>query len=185
MNVKYLVVLSALILLMGVGASPALSGQNDTPLPVAEGCLTDDDLLPDDSAALEGVEIGRIFWDVTIADPALLVGRLGVIAQTYRDMVRQGVTPEMILAFRGGSIHLLVTDISRLPEELREGAQDVQQRLERLMELPGVRVEACYIAMRRVPLEPQNLMRGVHTVNNTFLSAMGYSQKGYVPLPIN
>lgn len=185
MKIKHLAALAALVLLFGVGASPALSGQNDKPLPVADGCLTDDDLLPDDSMALEGVETGRIFWDVTIADPALLAGRLGVIAQTYRDMVRQGVTPEMILAFRGGAVRLLVADVGTQPEESRAGVQDVQQRLEQLMELPGVRLEACYIAMRRVPLEPQNLMRGLHTVNNTFLSAMGYSQKGYVPIPIH
>ncbi|WP_052812868.1 hypothetical protein [Desulfonatronum thioautotrophicum] len=185
MKVKHLAILAALTMLLGAGASPAFSGQSNSPFPVADGCLTDEDLLPDDSVALEGVEIGRIFWDVTIADPSLLAGRLGVIDQTYRDMVRQGVTPEMVLAFRGGSVRLLVADHSRLPEETREGAQSVQQRLERLMELPGVRLEACYIAMRRVPLEPQNLMPGLHTVNNTFLSAMGYGQRGFISIPIH
>lgn len=151
----------------------------------AEGCQTDDDKRPHDRLALEGVKVGRIFWDITIADPVVLVGRLKVIAETYRDMVRQGVKPEMILAFRGGSVRLLNADVAKLSKELQAGAIEVQQHLDRMMELPGVRIESCYIAMRRVPLEPENLARGIHTVNNTFLSAMGYGQKGYISIPIH
>lgn len=143
------------------------------------------DQRPDDRAALAGVVVGRIFWDVTIGDPALLAGRLGVIDETYRDMVRQGVTPEMVLAFRGGAIRLLNADLQHLPEELRAGAAEVQRRLQALRERTGVRLEACYIAMRRVPLEPENLMPGIEAVGNTFLSAMGYGQKGYVAIPIH
>lgn len=154
--------------------------------PAAEQCSTDDnENRPDDRVALEGVEVGRIFWDITIADPATLAGRIAVISETYRDMVRQNVVPEMILAFRGGSVRMLNADLSKIPDEQRENTAELQQRLERLMEQPGVRLESCYIAMRRVPLEPENMMRGVHTVNNTFLSAMGYGQKGYIALPIH
>lgn len=162
--------------------------QQTAPKPaVAEGCQTDetDKNRPNDRAALEGIKVGRIFWDVTIADPGVLAGRLSVIIDTYRDMVRQGVTPEMILAFRGGSVRLLVRDLSRLPEDMRDKTRDVQERLQRLLDMPGVRLEACYIAMRRVPLEPENLMKGIVTVNNTFLSAMGYGQRGYISLPIH
>lgn len=153
----------------------------------AEGCQSDenDKNRPHDRVALEGVKVGRILWDVTIADPVVLAGRLSVIIDTYRDMVRQGVTPEMILAFRGGSVRLLVRDLTKLPEDMRDKARDVHDRLQRLLDLPGVRLEACYIAMRRVPLEPENLMKGIVTVNNTFLSAMGYGQKGYIALPIH
>lgn len=153
-----------------------------------EHCLTDEEYearQPNDRAALEGIEVGRIFWDVTIGDPKLLFGRLGVIDQTYRDMVRQNVTPEMILAFRGGSVRLLASDLSGHSEESRPDIQDLQQRLQQIIELPGVRMESCYIAMRRVPLEPENLIRGIETVNNTFLSAMGYGQRGFISLPIH
>lgn len=155
--------------------------------PPAEYCQTAEDngQRPDDRVALAGVEVGRIFWDVTIADPWVLAGRLGVIDETYRDMVRQRVTPEMVLAFRGGAIRLLNADPQRLPEDLRDGAAQVQRQLQAMLELPGVRMEACYIAMRRVPLEPENLMPGIKAVGNTFLSAMGYGQKGYVAIPIH
>lgn len=138
---------------------------------VAEYCQTyeeGDNGRPDDRAALAGVEVGRIFWDVTIADPAALAGRLGVIDKTYCDMVRQGITPEMVQAFRGGAVRLLTADLAPLPEELRKQAVEAQRRLSQMLELPGVRMESCYIAMRRVPLEPENLMAGIKTVGNTF-----------------
>lgn len=140
---------------------------------------------PDDSVALEGVEVGRILWDVTIGDPEFLASRLAVIKQTYRDLVRQDVAPEMVLAFRGGSVRLLSEDLELLDEEDREAAQEAQRLLKNLADLPGVRLESCYIAMRRVPLEADELLSDVNTVGNTFLSAMGYGQKGYVTIPIH
>ncbi|ADH87319.1 hypothetical protein [Desulfurivibrio alkaliphilus] len=173
-----------LLLVLGLLPFTPLAGGAD-PAP-AEYCQADEDgeKRPGDRAALAGVEVGRIFWDVTIADPWALAGRLGVIEETYCDMVRQGVTPEMVLAFRGGATRLLNADPQHLPEELREGAAEVQRHLQTMLERPGVQMEACYIAMGRVPLEPENLMPGVKAVGNTFLSAMGYGQKGYVSIPI-
>lgn len=152
----------------------------------AGDCPTDDEKKdrPNDRVALQGVKVGRIFWDITIADPKVLAGRIGVIDETYRDMVRQGVTPEMVLAFRGGAVRLLNADLGRIPEDQRDGTADSQRRLKQLMQQPGIRVEACYIAMRRIPLEPENMMRGVHTVGNTFLSAVGFGQKGYISIPV-
>ena len=140
---------------------------------------------PNDAAALEGVEVGRILWDVTISDPEFLAGRLAVIKQTYRDLVRQDVTPKMVLAFRGGSVRLLSEDLEFLDEEDREAAKEAQKLLKNLASQPGVRLESCYIAMRRVPLEADHLLSDVHTVGNTFLSAAGYGQKGYVSIPIH
>jgi hypothetical protein len=139
---------------------------------------------PDDREALRDIKIGRIFWDVTIADPVQLLGRLEVIEKTHRDMVHQDVRPEMILAFRGGSVRLL-TDLENVGPEHRAGAAEVQAKLRTLLALPGVRMESCYIAMRRVPLGSGELMEGIEAVGNTFLSAMGYGQKGYVSIPIH
>ena len=184
--IRILVFLMSISFCLSVVAGPTNAQQRGSSgQPVAEGCQTDDDKRPHDRLALEGVKVGRIFWDITIADPVVLVGRLKVIEETYRDMVRQGVTPNMILAFRGGSVRLLSADLTKLSKELQTGAIEVQQHLSKMMELPNVRIESCYIAMRRVPLEAENMIKGIHTVNNTFLSAMGYGQKGYIALPIH
>lgn len=165
-------VLLVATLTTAVGAEPpaASEGQNDR---------------PDDRVALAGVETGRIFWDITIADAYVLAGRLAVVATTYDDMVRQGVTPEMVLAFRGGAVRLLAADLALVPADQRDGAVDVQRRLQELLAQSGVRLETCYIAMNRVSMEPEDMMPGVNTVGNTFLSAMGFSQQGYVSIPLH
>ncbi len=138
-----------------------------------------------DSVALEGIEVGKIAWDVTQGNPSILTGRLDVIHETYRDMQRQAVTPKMLFTFRGGAILLLQRDIDALPLADQADAELAQARLAELIALPGVRMEACQIAMRRAGLEAEDLIPGVHAVGNTFLSLMGFGQRGYITLPIN
>lgn len=138
-----------------------------------------------DGVALQGVEVGRIIWDVTQGDPALLSGRLAVVRQTYEDLKRQQVRPDMVFAFRGGAVLSLNRDLDRLPFAQRNDVEAVQQQLAALLELPGVRMEACQIAMRRVEMTADDLIPGVHQVGNTFLSLMGFAQRGYVTIPLN
>lgn len=138
-----------------------------------------------DAVALQGVEVGRIIWDVTQGDAALLSGRLAVVRQTYEDMRRQKVRPEMVFAFRGGAVLLLNRELERVPFAQRNDVEAVQQQLAALLELPGVRMEACQIAMRRADMTAADLIPGVHQVGNTFLSLMGFVQRGYVTIPLN
>jgi intracellular sulfur oxidation DsrE/DsrF family protein len=140
---------------------------------------------PDDAYALQGVDTGRILWDITQGSPALLKARLAVMEETFQDMVRQHVKPEMVLAFRGAAVLLLDRNLSHTSFEDGQDARDVQASLAEFVALPGVRLEACYIAMRRGPMTPEDLVDGVHAVGNTFLSTVGYSQKGFVSIPIN
>lgn len=139
----------------------------------------------DDRVALEGIEVGKIAWDVTQGNPGILRGRLNVILETYRDMQRQDVEPRMLFTFRGGAVLLLQKDISALPLSDQDEAEQVQRQLAELQALPGVRMEACQIAMRRAGLEPDDLIPGIHAVGNTFLSLMGFGQRGYITIPIN
>lgn len=139
----------------------------------------------DDRVALEGVEVGKIAWDVTQGNPATLSGRLDVIHETYQDMVRQGVKPRMLFTFRGGAVLLLQKNLDALPLADQADAEQVQQSLAHLNTLPGVRMEACQIAMRRAGIGADELIPGVHAVGNTFLSLMGFGQRGYITIPIN
>lgn len=141
---------------------------------------------PGDAAALAGVEEGRIIWDVTLADPAALSGRLDVVVETYDDMVRQGVTPRMVFAFRGGAARIIAGDIDdHFTIEQRNAVEEVQEKLAALQERAGVTMEACDIATRRFQLGQDDLMPGIDLVGNTFLSLMGYGQQGYVAIPLN
>jgi len=148
--------------------------------------MTADMPRPDDARSLQGIEEGRILWDVTAADPDKLLARLGVIEQTYRDLERQGVTPRMVFAFRGGAVRLLTRDA---PERDIENAQtilQIQDRLRELAALDGVeRMEACSIATRRVGITQNELVDPIVEVGNTFVTAAAYAQRGYAKIKID
>ena len=141
---------------------------------------------PDDAHALEGIEEGRILWDVTLSDPGKLLARLGVIEQTYRDLERQGVMPRMVFGFRGGSVRLLTRDA---PDRDMENAQTILQihaRLAELHALEGVeRMEVCSIASRRAGITQADLVDPLVEVGNTFVTAAAYAQRGYAKIKID
>lgn len=140
---------------------------------------------PGDERALAGIETGRILWDVTLGDPQQLASRLDVIRETYDDLVRQGVEPDMVFAFRGGAAGLITGSTDHLALGEVTAVERVHERLRALQQLDGVHMEACNIATRRFELGQDDLLPGIHLVGNTFLSMMGYGNQGYTAIRID
>ncbi|MFP4463182.1 MAG: hypothetical protein ACLFO0_04940 [Guyparkeria sp.] len=141
---------------------------------------------PDDSHALQGIEEGRILWDVTAADPDTLLARLAVIEQTYRDLERQGVTPRMVFGFRGGAVRLLTRDAAERDIDNAQTILEIQTKLAELHALDGIdRMEVCSIASRRAGITQADLVEPLVEVGNTFVSAAAYAQRGYTKIKID
>lgn len=139
---------------------------------------------PADSAALEGVSTGKVVWDINSGDPRKLSLYLKVIQETYDDLVRQGVTPDMIFAFRGRSVLLISTEREEIPLEQHVYLDEVAELLADLNKRPGVKMEACSVACRLFGVEAEKLLPGIRAVGNTFVSLIGYQTKGYGTIPI-
>ncbi len=141
---------------------------------------------PSDNRAINGMQTGKILWDITLANPENLLSRLNVLEETYEDMIRQKIKPQMIFTFRGGAAGLIARDLSHLDIDKAAAVGQVQYKLSELMKRPGIHMEACQIATRRFNLTEQNqLMPGILLVGNTFLSIMGYENKGYTTIRID
>ena len=158
---------------------------------------------PDDARSLQGLEEARILWDVTAAEPAKLLARLGVIdprepaarryldapiviEQTYRDLERQGVTPRMVFGFRGGSVRLLTRDAVERDIDHAQTILQIQSKLAELHALAGVeRMEVCSIASRRSGITQADLVEPLVEVGNTFVTAAAYAQRGYAKIKID
>ncbi|WP_018875039.1 DsrE family protein [Thioalkalivibrio sp. ALJ1] len=140
---------------------------------------------PSDERAIAGLENGRILWDITIGDPERLIARLSVIEETYDDMVRQGLEPEMMFAFRGGAAGMIAASTDHLELEDVSAVRHIHERLEDLLAREGVHMEACSIATRRFDLTQDDLLPGIQLVGNTFLSIMGYESQGYATIRID
>ena len=139
---------------------------------------------PADRAALEGVAVGKVVWDINTGDPRKLSLYLEVIQETYDDLIRQSVAPDMVFAFRGASVLLISTDLEAVPFEQHLDVEAVAALLADLNKRPGVKMEACTVACRLYGVEAENLLPGVQAVGNTFVSLIGYQAKGYAIIPI-
>jgi len=130
---------------------------------------------PDDREALAGLKTAKVIFDVRVPDLDKLVFNLKLLNETFEGQVAQGVTPKMVVAFRGPGVKLMTTNV--LDEEALS--------LLRMLVKKGVRFEACAVAMRVFKVDPAGLVPEVTLVANVFNSYIGYQNKGYAMIAIN
>ncbi len=138
---------------------------------------------PDDADALRNVDKGKVVFDINMGDAKKMTLYLAVIRETVDDLRRQGVEPDVILAFRGRSVGL----ISKNREKMELTEFDHLDRIaEQLADLrkQGVRMEACSVATRLFKVDNATLLDGIKPVGNTFVSLTGYQAQGYANIPI-
>lgn len=137
---------------------------------------------PDDADALNNISEGKVVWDITTGSPKKLLVYLNVIQQTYDDLMRQNVKPEMIFTFRGPVLKLISTPPSDLEEETAH--KEALDLLRVMSQRPGVKMESCSVATRLMGIDNETIIPEVKPVGNTFVSLIGYQHKGYALIPI-
>lgn len=130
---------------------------------------------PEVSEALSGLTAARVIFDVRVPDLEKLVFNLRLFDETFDGIEKQGVTADVIVAFRGPGVRLLTA--SALDEEALD--------LLRTLKKKGVRFEVCAVAMRVFKADPAKLLPEVKLVPNGFYSLIGYQNKGYATIAIN
>lgn len=138
---------------------------------------------PTDAKALEGVDHGRVVFDLNNSDPEGLALYLMVIRETHEDFTDQGVEPDIILAFRGKAVTMVSEDRERFELTEFEHLDAIEEHLAALKD-KGVRMEACSVATRLFGVDNGELLPGVEPVRNTFVSLTGYQAQGYAVIPI-
>lgn len=140
---------------------------------------------PTNARALEGVEDGKVVWNITLAKPRPLTLQMKVIQQTYKDLEQAGLAPHMVLAFHSRNVHYLAEDLSEIPLDIQEPVEKFSKQLGKLLKLEGVRVEACGLANQAFGMENEAVRDGVAVVKNSYVSFIGYQKKGYAIIGIH
>lgn len=140
---------------------------------------------PSDEDALQGLTEGKVVWDVTVSSPARLLFLMQVIEETYDDLVRQNIKPDMVFTFHGRVLKLISTEPLELSLDEEEAHEALVQLIQKLSARPGVRMESCSVAARFLGIDNHTIISGVKPVGNTFVSLIGYQQKGYAFIPID
>lgn len=138
---------------------------------------------PNDSDALKGVAKGKVVFDVNMIDAKKMTLYLAVIRETVDDLKRQGVEPDVVLAFRGQSVRLISKDREQMELTDFEHLDRIAGQLADL-QANGVRMEACSVATRLFNIDNATLLDGIKPVGNTFVSLTGYQAQGYANIPI-
>lgn len=139
---------------------------------------------PNDQLALAGLQTGKAVFDVTTKDPARLLFTVKVIEETWEGMKSQGVTPDFVISFRGGSLPLLRAHPESMSERDEALLREVRERLNGMQD-HLTRKEACNVAGRLFKVTPDQLASGIHMVGNSLISLIGYQNKGYAIVPMN
>jgi intracellular sulfur oxidation DsrE/DsrF family protein len=138
---------------------------------------------PNDADALKGVETGKVVFDMNTASAEKTALYLSVIGETVNDLVRQGVEPDVILAFRGPTVKLISKEREHADPADLEHLDKIAAQLAELQR-QGVRMESCSVATRMLNVDNDQLLDGIKPVGNTFVSLTGYQAQGYAVIPI-
>ncbi len=136
--------------------------------------------VPDDRAALEGLKQAKVAFDITTGDAKALLGTLNVIDETRQSLIKQGVTPHILLAFRGPATLLVQSDQKKIKQEDRETAARIAAKLKDLRGASGIDgLEQCSIAARHLGVNKADVRPEITVVGNGWISLMAYQAKGY------
>ena len=122
----------------------------------------------------------KIAFDFTDGNAQGLITRLTVIDLTRKQLIESGVTPKMVLAFRGDASYYTQTNLSMIKEADRADALTIAAKLRELRNANGVEaLEQCNVPLASRKLKPADLMQEVKLVPNGWISLANYQQKGY------
>jgi len=146
----------------------------------ATGAAWSQAVAPDNKAALAGVKEMKIAFDITDGSPDVLLAKLNVIDLTRRQLIADGVTPRIVMAFRGDASFFTQTDQDKIKPADREGAAKVAAKIREMRGASGVEsLEQCSVPLPARKLRNEDVMQEVKLVGNGWISLVSYQQKGY------
>ena len=122
----------------------------------------------------------KVAFDITDANPQVLITKLTVIDLTRKQLIESGITPRMVLAFRGDASYYTQTNLMMVKEADRADALKIASQLRELRKANGVEaLEQCNVPLASRKLKPADVMQEVKVVPNGWISLVAYQQKGY------
>ena len=129
---------------------------------------------------LAGMKEMKIAFDITDANPKVLLSKLEVIDETRQSLLKQGVTPKFVLAFRGEASRFVQTDIDKIKPEDRELAAKVLAKVKALKQAQGVEsLEQCSIPLRQREIAESKVAPEIKVVENGWIALVSYQARGY------
>ena len=135
---------------------------------------------PTSAVALAGMKEMKMAFDVVDGNPAVLLLKLNTIDLTRKQLIAAGVTPKMVIAFRGEASYYTQLDLGKVKENDRADALQIRAKIKELSRAPGVEtLEQCNVPLESRKIKPADVMQEVRVVGNGWISLVSYQAKGY------
>ena len=122
----------------------------------------------------------KLAFDFTDASPVVLLNKLNNVDVTRQQLIDNGITPRIVMTFRGNASYFTQTDLSAVKEADRADALKVAAKLREMKRAPGVQgLEQCNLPLADRKLKPADLMQEVKLVPNGWIALGAYQQQGY------
>lgn len=122
----------------------------------------------------------KLAFDFTDANPVVLLNKLNNVDVTRQQLIESGVTPKIVMVFRGNASYFTQTNLAAVKEAERADALKVAAKLREMKKTPGVQgLEQCNLPLADRKLNPADLMQEVKLVPNGWIALGAYHQQGY------
>jgi intracellular sulfur oxidation DsrE/DsrF family protein len=122
----------------------------------------------------------KLAFDFTDANPVVLLNKLNNVDVTRKQLIESGVTPKIVMTFRGNASFFTQTNLAAVKETERADALKVAAKLRDMKNAPGVQgLEQCNLPLADRKLNPADLMQEVKLVPNGWIALGAYQQQGY------
>jgi intracellular sulfur oxidation DsrE/DsrF family protein len=122
----------------------------------------------------------KLAFDFTDGNPVVLLNKLNNVDVTRKQLIDSGITPKIVMTFRGNASYFTQTDLGAVQEKDRADALKVATKLRELKKATGVQgLEQCNLPLADRKLKPADLMQEVKLVPNGWIALGGYQQQGY------
>ena len=144
------------------------------------GCAATPEPTVTAAAAPAGAREMKMAFDLTDGGTDPLIRKLDAIETTRKQLIEAGITPKIVLAFRGGATYYTQLDLSKVKEADRADALKIRAKLRDLAKSPGIEsLEQCNIPVQQLKIMRSDLLPEVKLVNNGWISLVAYQEKGY------
>ena len=122
----------------------------------------------------------KLAFDFTDASPVALLNKLNNVEVTRPQLIASGITPRIVMTFRGNASYFTQTNLSAVKEADRADALKVAAKLREMKKSPGVQgLEQCNLPLEDRKLKTADLMEEVKLVPNGWIALGAYQQQGY------
>lgn len=127
-----------------------------------------------------GAKEMKLAFDFTDGNPVVLLNKLNNVDVTRKQLIESGVTPKIVMTFRGNASFFTQTNLAAVKETERADALKVAAKLREMKKAPGVEgLEQCNLPLADRKLKSGDLMQEVKLVPNGWIALGAYQQRGY------